>query len=83
MLYPDKTSSLLDGFSCQTRSNNRQSKAPKSALLVDIGAEKESVVVSGTRLGFCICVLILRHMTFFVDCWFSSRRAPLPTNRHP
>lgn len=33
-LYPDKTSSLLDGFSCQTRGNNRQSKAPKSTLLM-------------------------------------------------
>lgn len=40
MLYPDKTSSLLDDFSCQTRSNNRQSKAPKSALLLDISTEK-------------------------------------------
>lgn len=65
MLYPDKTSSLVDGFSCQTRSNNRQSKAPKSTLLLDVSADKESVVVSGTRLGFYGCVLILRHLTFF------------------
>lgn len=35
MLAPDKTSALVDAFTCQTRSNNRQSEAPESALLLD------------------------------------------------
>lgn len=60
-LDPDKTSSLLDGFSCQTRSNNRQSEAPS----------QHSWGGHSRFLGHIEAPLVDPRLTFFLDyCFF-------------
>lgn len=75
-LYPDKTISLPDGSSCQTRSNNRQSQAPKSTLgsacccLGTISGPP----VAASSLFYCLLIAINRtdFSVLFVCLFFSS-----------
>lgn len=87
MLYPDKNS-LLDGLSCQTNSNNRQSKALRSILLMHVVVVVvDDLSLFDAQLHSCfVCVIEGKSLDvffFFFAVFFElqQRVSSLPTKQ--